>query len=45
MSGKLSEECIKTALQFLYERSLARAGFQVEVIVTKKSENKKRRTS
>lgn len=33
------------ALKFLFERSLAMAGLQAEVIVTKKTENEKEKVS
>lgn len=33
------------ALQFLYERRLAMAGLQAEIIITRKSENEKEKAS
>lgn len=36
---------LEKALQFLYERSLAKAGLQADIIVIKKSENEEEKVS
>lgn len=43
--NSIEDELFKTALKFLYERSLARAGLQAEIMVTKKPENEKEKVS